>query len=304
MENHVHQQMSYIFGIAYENGQLRIFGGRFIQSYKNKHGVWIYVIRRMYPGTIDYHLPRWLTFQFQEDALFTLQELYTNNDREAIRRYTTPHPSERSGRNLQNELVEDYVQDWRNLELPGTVMTRTHLSGQTALGHPSHVLERVNNESQDITGASSDESLFSPCTPKKVKDASKQDKKKSTITEQFLKAVSAKQPCPPAALPGPSQQPEDNDDDSSSSSSDSDDHGPVLVEPMTLGYQASVRRNLDDILDDNYDHVLLRRQFDNAVEQVTLFAMSRRPTISNLTFEQINQIVRRGMCYNFLIHEL
>lgn len=92
-ECHTFEPNDTVIVIISKETQLTLIEGRVVQCYRNFYGIIIYVMRSMPSEKIDYQVPRWLVFHFQEDAIFTLHELFSEEDRNQILGLSTPESS-------------------------------------------------------------------------------------------------------------------------------------------------------------------------------------------------------------------
>lgn len=297
-ETHIFQPHDNVVAIIPVGGVLKVTGGRIVACYQNMHGIYIYVVRSMAPGQIEYHLPRWLIFHYQEDAIFSRDSVFSEQDREQVLAFSTPEVSYLA-EDLTFELVEDYVKKWNDDAIPKTLMVKSSQVGPVALGGPRHVLQIVDqsddaenvDSSGDETGLKSTDrpptmNLSQPPVPmyksKNTDDSSNLPSVSSgpgpTSTSKQLVVASKKPsgPTPPV--------------DSSTSGSSC---GPSRVTPPQVRYDVNFRREFDEIEDQFQSNVMLRRMFENAVEQITLLALSRLPR-NHISYEELYYIVRRG----------
>lgn len=294
-ENHVFQPNDGAWAILPHNGRLRPMSGRIVQCYRNENGIIIYVLRSVLPGVAEFHFPRWLLFHYQEDAVFVRDNVYSDEDRNQIMQFNDPRDST-FAEGLEFELVEDYVRRWRDDDIPETQLAHNTQVAPIALGAPRHVLkERTPPASDDDETA--DSSPDESCTPSK--NRSDANPRMSIVSDppapsamQYTKKTIKSMPTQQSTskqVPLPSKDPPSPPDDASSGSS----CGPQIVVPPYANYNPNFRRDFDEVLDDFESNVMLRRMFENAVENVTLFALSRLPR-NYITYEELYYIIRRG----------
>lgn len=258
-ENHIFNPHDQVFVLVPENGQLAISGGVVVECYINNHGIPIYVVRRNTPGVIDYHLPRWLLFHHHEDAIFRRDAMFSPQDIDAVLQYATPHANHTMGEHLEYQLVPDYVERFDNGEIPETEMVRIGVPGAVAIGHPLYYLESVLPQSG------------SSCGPGKT-ITTKTQKKNDETNQEKCKSSEPK-------------------------AKELTNRCAVVISQPRPTYNVNNRRDLDEVITDVQPDIMMRRQFDNAVEQVATLAFSRLPENSGLTYNQLYDIVHNGKQY-------
>lgn len=255
-----------VFALVPENGQIVITGARVMQCYRNAHGVYIYIVRRTSPGMIDYHLPRWLLFHHHEDAQFRRDHVFSQQDRNYVLDYATPHANSTMGQHLEFELVVDYVERFRNGNIPETVMVKNKTPGPTALGAPVYHLEVKSCEPAKRTPPTN---CCNALQAFKNTNQSLQvfDRNKTVARNSFAIV------------------PTDQEDSHCSRL--------VVLQPRNT-YRLNHRKDFNDVVTEVKSVVMLRRLFDIAVEDVAVHAFSRMPSNSGIAFENLMQLVRNG----------